>query len=89
VIFSGAGAFKAAVDARAGAVLVTSAGALFTQARRIAELAAHHRLPAIYELRPLVDAGGWCPMVRTSSTSGDARDLRRQDPEGCSRLTCR
>jgi len=53
-----AGAFKAAVDARAGAVLVTSAGALFTQARRIAELAAHHRLPAIYELRPLVDAGG-------------------------------
>jgi putative ABC transport system substrate-binding protein len=52
------GAFKAAVEARAGAVLVTSAGALFTQARRIAELAAQHRLPAMYELRPLVEAGG-------------------------------
>jgi putative ABC transport system substrate-binding protein len=52
------GAFKAAVEARAGAVLVTSVGALFTQARRIAELAAQHRLPAMYELRPLVEAGG-------------------------------
>jgi putative tryptophan/tyrosine transport system substrate-binding protein len=52
------GAFKAAIDARAGAVLVTPSGVLFPQARRVAELAALHRLPAMYELRPLVEAGG-------------------------------
>jgi len=52
------GAFKAATGARAGALLV-SAGALLDQhARRIAELAAKSRLPAMYILRPYVEAGG-------------------------------
>jgi putative ABC transport system substrate-binding protein len=51
-------AFKAATDARAGALYVPASPLLFVQARRVAELAARHRLPAIYELRPFVEAGG-------------------------------
>jgi putative ABC transport system substrate-binding protein len=52
------GAFRAATDARAGALLVLGGGLLFPQARRIAELAGRSRLPAMYGLRPLVEAGG-------------------------------
>jgi putative ABC transport system substrate-binding protein len=52
------GVFTAATDARAGALLVSAAGLLFPQARRVAELAARSRLPAMYELRPYVEAGG-------------------------------
>jgi putative ABC transport system substrate-binding protein len=50
--------FKAATDARAGAVIVFAAGVLFSHGRRVAEVAARSRLPAIYLLRPYVDAGG-------------------------------
>ncbi len=50
--------FKAASRARAGGLLVFAAGVLFPQAARVAELAAEHRLPAAYELRQFVDAGG-------------------------------
>jgi putative ABC transport system substrate-binding protein len=53
-----AAAFKAAADAGAGALLIPSSGLLFSHSRQIAELAAVNRLPAIYELRPYVDAGG-------------------------------
>ena len=52
------GAFKTATAARAGAVLVFAAGVLYPHARRVAELAARHRLPALYELRQYVEAGG-------------------------------
>ena len=52
------GAFKAATGARAGALLVLAGGLLFPHARRVAELAARSRLPAMYELRPYVEAGG-------------------------------
>jgi len=51
-------AFKVATDARAGALLVDAGGVLFPQRRRVAELAARNRLPAMYELRPYVEAGG-------------------------------
>jgi len=51
-------AFKMAIDAHANAALVLAAGVLFPQARRVAELAASNRLPAVYELRQYVDAGG-------------------------------
>lgn len=51
-------AFKAAVDAGAGALLIPASGLLFSSARQIAELAALNRLPAMYELRPFVDSGG-------------------------------
>jgi len=52
------GVFRAATGARAGALLVSAAGLLFPHARRFAELAARSRLPAMYELRPYVEAGG-------------------------------
>ena len=52
------GAFRAATDAHAGTLVVSGAGVLFPQARRVAELAAKHRLPAMYELRAYVEAGG-------------------------------
>ena len=52
------GVFKAATDARAGAMLVSASALLFPQAKRIAELAARSRLPVMYELRPYVEAGG-------------------------------
>jgi putative tryptophan/tyrosine transport system substrate-binding protein len=51
-------AFKAASDGHANAALVFAAGVLFPQAQRVAELAAKSRLPAMYELRQYVDAGG-------------------------------
>jgi putative ABC transport system substrate-binding protein len=52
------GAFRAAIDARAAALLVFAAGLLFTRARRVAELAARSRLAAMYDIRPYVEAGG-------------------------------
>lgn len=52
------GAFKTATAARAGALLVFAAGVLYPHARRVAELAARNRLPALYELRQYVEAGG-------------------------------
>jgi len=52
------GAFKAATGARAGALLVVAGGLLDRQARRITELAARSRLPAMYSLRLYVEAGG-------------------------------
>jgi putative ABC transport system substrate-binding protein len=52
------GAIRAATAARAGALLVLGGGILFPQSRRIADLAAKYRLPAIYSLRPQVEAGG-------------------------------
>jgi putative ABC transport system substrate-binding protein len=51
-------AFKAATDARATAILVFAAGVLFPRARQVSELAAKSRLPAMYELRQYVEAGG-------------------------------
>ena len=52
-------AFTAATGARAGALLVFGASGIFlSHARRIAELAAISRLPAMYPLRPYVEAGG-------------------------------
>src|SRR5262245_21892076 len=51
-------AFKRAVDARAGAVLVYAWGIGFRHRQSIADLAAKSRLPTIYEIRPYVEAGG-------------------------------
>lgn len=52
------GAFKVATDARAGALLVAGSGLLVSHRRRITELAARSRLPAMYVLRFFVDDGG-------------------------------
>jgi len=51
-------AIRRAIDARAGALFVSSGGLLTAQARRVAELAAKNRLPAMYPLRLHVDVGG-------------------------------
>ena len=52
------GAFKAARAARAGALLVSAGGLLDAHVRRIAQLAAESRLPAMYSLRVYVEGGG-------------------------------
>ena len=52
------GAFKAATDARAGALLVLAPGILFPNARRVSQLSAKTRLPSMYGLREYVEAGG-------------------------------
>jgi putative ABC transport system substrate-binding protein len=51
-------AFAAATGARAGAMLVFGGGLFFAMARQMASLSIRNRLPAMYELRPYVDAGG-------------------------------
>jgi putative ABC transport system substrate-binding protein len=50
--------FQAAADAHARSLLVFAAGRLFGRARQVAALAISHRLPAMYHLRPYVEAGG-------------------------------
>ena len=52
------GAFKAATGGRAGALLVVPGGLFDPHARRVAELAAKSRLPAMYAFRFYVEAGG-------------------------------
>ena len=52
------GAFKAAADAHAGALLDLATRLTFARARQVAELAARRRLPAMYDLREYVEAGG-------------------------------
>jgi len=52
------GAFRAATSARAGALLIIGSSLLFGRARQVTELAATNRLPAMYDVRPYVDAGG-------------------------------
>ena len=51
------GAFRAATGARVGALLVMG-GIAFPQRRRVVELAARSRLPAMYTLKDYVDVGG-------------------------------
>ena len=52
------GAFTAMTKARAGALLVLPHPFTFANARRIADLAAKSRLPAVYAFRESVEAGG-------------------------------
>jgi putative ABC transport system substrate-binding protein len=65
-------AFKAATDARAGALLVHPVALFDRNAGRIAELAAKSRLPAMYALRLYVEAGGLL------SYSADMNDMFRR-----------
>ena len=52
------GAFAAMPKARAEALLVSTSPLNYTHARRIADLAAKSRLPAVYAFRESVEAGG-------------------------------
>ena len=51
-------AFAAMTSVHAGALLVLGDAMFLTHRRRLAELAATSHLPAIYEGRPFVEAGG-------------------------------
>jgi ABC-type uncharacterized transport system substrate-binding protein len=51
-------AFSDMTKARAGALTVLPSAMLFTERRRLADLAARNRLPAVYPAREYVDAGG-------------------------------
>ena len=66
------GAFKAATHARAGALFVSASAALFVHQQRVVDLAAKYRLPAMYELRSFVEAGG------LMSYGADVDDIWRQ-----------
>jgi putative ABC transport system substrate-binding protein len=52
------GAFTAMARGRAQALVVVPDHMFWRERKRITELAARHRLPAIYEFRDFVDAGG-------------------------------
>jgi putative ABC transport system substrate-binding protein len=52
------GAFSDMTRARAGALTVWGTPMFFTERRRLADLAAKNRLPAVYLVREFVDAGG-------------------------------
>jgi putative ABC transport system substrate-binding protein len=51
-------AFKAAVKARAQGLLTLEDPFTLAHRKRIVDLAAEHRLPAVYAVRPFVEAGG-------------------------------
>ncbi len=51
-------AFSEMTRARAGALTVLPSVMLFTERRRLVDLAAKHRLPAVYSWRESVDVGG-------------------------------
>jgi putative ABC transport system substrate-binding protein len=51
-------AFDSAITERADALVVSNDGLTLENRTRIAELAAKHRLPAVYAAREFVDAGG-------------------------------
>jgi len=51
-------AFTDMTRARAGALTVLGGAMLFTERRRLVDLAAKNRLPAMYSWREFVDAGG-------------------------------
>jgi ABC-type uncharacterized transport system substrate-binding protein len=52
------GAFRAAVDGRANAIITITNGPLFRNSKRIADLALKNRLPSAYEGGTWVEAGG-------------------------------
>jgi putative tryptophan/tyrosine transport system substrate-binding protein len=51
-------AFSDMIRARAGALTVLPSGMFIGERRRLVDLAAKHRLPAMYQSRESVDAGG-------------------------------
>ena len=73
-------AFKTAIDARAGALLVFTGQLAYPNRQRITELAARYRLPAMFDLRPYVDAGGLI------SYGADLVDIWRQSARFVDRI---
>jgi ABC-type uncharacterized transport system substrate-binding protein len=52
------GAFSAMARGGRAVLLVLPSGPMFAERRRVAELAAKHRLPSVYDAREYVEAGG-------------------------------
>ena len=65
-------AFSDMIRARAGALTVLTSSMFFSERRRLADLVAKNRLPAVYPLREFVDAGG------LMSYGADVADLFRR-----------
>ena len=65
-------AFQIAKQKRVGAIMTAAGGRLFAERKRIVELAAKHRLPAIYPEKEFVEAGG------LMSYGADLTDLYRR-----------
>lgn len=74
------GAFEAIVRARSDALILVADPLLFSQTRRIIELAARYHLPAVYETRLFPDAGGLL------SYGPDPQDRFRQLAEYADRI---
>jgi putative ABC transport system substrate-binding protein len=51
-------AFKTATQKQVGAIIIAAGSRMFTERKRIVELAGKHRLPAIYPNKGYVDQGG-------------------------------
>ena len=62
-------AFSEMTRARPDALTVFPSTMLWNERRRITDLAAKNRLPAVYQLREFVDAGGLMATARTSPIS--------------------
>jgi len=60
-------AFEAGTRERAEGLLTTAESIFFVYRARVIELAARHRLPAMYPLRTFVDAGGLMAYTHNSS----------------------
>ncbi len=69
------GAFKVAIKARSAALAVTLSPLLNSNQKRVVDLAAKHRLPAIYARPDNVDSGGL--MSYGPSFGADGRDAAR------------
>jgi putative ABC transport system substrate-binding protein len=64
--------FSDMTRARAGALIVLGSAMFFNERRRLVDLAAKHRLPAVYTSRDVVDAGG------LMSYGSNAADMNRR-----------
>ena len=75
------GAFKEATKAGSGALAVTQNALVNSNQKRITDLAAKNRLPAIYNRGDWVVSGGLMSYGADSSNPPGAPHIGRQDPE--------
>src|ERR1043166_6142387 len=66
------GAFRTAKQKQVGAIMTTASRVFFAERKHIVELAGKYRLPAIYQAKQFVEAGG------LMSYGGDSTDLYRR-----------
>jgi putative ABC transport system substrate-binding protein len=76
-------AFARMTARKAQAVLVLPHPTFVAQRTRLVQLAAKHRLPAIYHLKEFVEVGGLMSYAPDVAHMSRRCGVRRQDPEGC------